>query len=199
MLDYTIEHFQQKAIGIIDWDYKDEKQLSLLKDDRIFSLNVLELENVLMDIDILEKMKEHCLASDDGVTCSINVLMENCKENISKQATKHTSNLIVSQIKSSLSSENREFERFKQKISEICNLEKMEERYIEHLSKLQEYINTHNYQELYKIFDFNHEIDRFVKKGIVDDYKNRVIRLINNNSEVQKILRSRYFFDIPDV
>lgn len=195
----TFANETNKAIGIIDWDYKSEEQLTSLRNDGIYSLNVLELENVLMDFDLLDKMRRQCLGAEDGLNQLITYFINDCKQNDAKQAAKHTSNLIVSQIKSSLTSENRDFERFKNNVSQICDVETMENTYQERLQKLREYIATRNYEELYKIFDFNHKIDRFVTNGIVDDYENRVLRLISNDSEVREMLISKYFPGISNV
>ncbi len=187
------------AIGIIDWDFKIDAQLESYKVDKIYALKVLELENVLMDIILLDKMRVQCFSDAEGLQNVIEHVVETCKNNCEKQATKHTTNHLVSQMKSQLSPENRDFGKFKSNVATICNEEAMTEIYQGRLGLLNTYIENGNYDELYKIFDFNHSIDQYVVKGIVNNYENRIIKLIQQDVAIQKFIIDKYFADIPKI
>lgn len=187
-----------KAIGIIDWDYKSEKQLQSLEDDGIFALRVLEVENILMDIELINRAKEQFLSKEDSIENVIKKIINDCNKEKEKQATKHTSSYIVSEIKSSLISEKRDIANFKTNVSRICDTTKIDEIYSERLSCLENIIKTNNYKELYKIYDFNHNIERFVKDDVVNDYLNRIIRLISKSQDIRNYIKKTYFDFIPD-
>lgn len=165
------------AIGIIDWDYKTEDQLSALRADKIYSLKVVEIENVLMDLTLLEAAKNEFCADEDSVENSKQKLFVECNSKKENQALKYTANRIVNKIKSGIAPEGRTVDAFKTKMSEICNLAEIERLYNERVHCLDDYIRDSKFEELVAIYDFNHKIDRFLSE-IVNNYQHRILKLI---------------------
>lgn len=183
------------AIGIIDWDYKTEEQLSALRADKIYSLKVVEIENVLMDLTLLEAAKNEFCAEEDSVEISRQKLFAECNSNKENQALKYTANRIVNKIKTSITPEGRTLEAFKTRISEICDPAEIEQLYIERVRCLDDYIRDGKFEELVAIYDFNHNIDRFLK-DIVNDYKHRILKLIQKREDLQQLLKTEYYSEI---
>ena len=185
------------AIGIIDWDYKTDTRLEALREDKIYALKVVEIENVLMDLTLIHAAKEHFYADEDSEDRVQALLFADCEKNKQKQAVKYTSNRVVSQIKESLITEGRDIERFKQSIAGVLSENEIDDLYNERLAKLDQYINESKFEELVSIYDFNHNIDRFLN-SIISSYQERIMRLIRDRDDLQEFLKNKYYPDITE-
>lgn len=183
------------AIGIIDWDYKTEAQLSALKNDKIYALKVVEIENVLMDLVLLEAAKNEFCSDEDCLEKAKQSLFNDCIRNKAYQATKYTSNNIVSQIKSSISPEGGSIEKVKQKIQDVCDITKVDALYNERLRCLDEYLSEGKFENLVGIYDFGHNIDRFLN-AVVNNYQSRILRLIERRKDLQESIKLKYYSEI---
>ena len=81
---------------------------------------------------------------------------------------------------------------------EVCDTTKIDELYNQRLQCLDEYLREGNFDELVKIYDFGHKIDRFLK-AIVDNYQNRILKLIQKRTDLQQQLKTSYYSDIEEV
>ena len=183
------------AIGIIDWDYKTEDQLSALKNEKIYSLKVVEVENILMDLVLLEAAKNEFCSDEDCLEKAKQSLFNDCIRNKTYQATKYTSNNIVSQIKSSISPEGGSIEKVKQRIQDVCDITKVDALYNERLQYLDEYLREGKFENLVSIYDFGHNIDRFLN-AVVNNYQSRILRLIERRTDLQESIKNKYYSDI---
>lgn len=183
------------AIGIIDWDYKTEAQLSALKNEKIYALKVVEVENVLMDLVLLEAAKNEFCSDGDCLEKAKRSLFADCTRNKEYQATKYTSNNIVSQIKSGISPEGGSIERIKQRIQDVCDITKVDALYNERLQYLDEYLREGRFEDLVRIYDFGHNINRFLN-DVVNNYQSRILRLIERRTDLQEALKSKYYSEI---
>jgi len=198
MYNRTFGNENHKAIGIIDWDYKSQEQLTSLKEENVYSLSVLEIENILMDKFLLLTAESQFCAEEGSFERIKQKIFSECLICKEKQATKHVSSYIISKIKSGLTQENRDIENFKTSISEICNIQNIDLEYQERLTKLVEYTTTQNYDELFPIFDFNHYVDRFIKDDIVNNYQQKILKLIEKTKDLQMQIRQKYFNEIEN-
>lgn len=183
------------AIGIIDWDYKTEEQLSVLRAEKIYSLKVVEIENVLMDLFLLEAAKNEFCAEEDCIEKVKHKLFLDCNQRKENLALKYTANHIVSKIKSKLSSEGRTIDVFKTKVSEICSESEIEQLYNDRKQCLEDYVRNSKFEELIAIYDFNHKIDRFLD-DIVNNYQQRILKLISKHDNLQNLIKAKYYPEI---
>lgn len=183
------------AIGIIDWDYKTEVQLSALKAEKIYALKVVEVENVLMDLVLLEAAKSEFCSDDDSLESAKNVFFDDCRLHKENQAAKYTSNNIVSQIKSSISPEGGSIEKVKKRIQDACDLAKIDALYNQRLQCIDDCLQNDKFEELVSIYDFNHKIDRFLN-SIVNNYQNRILKLLAKRDDLQQVIKAKYYSDI---
>lgn len=195
MYNRTFGNHAHRAIGIIDWDYKTDAQLSALKADKIYALKVVEVENVLMDLVLLEAAKNEFCSENDCLEKAMRLLFADCARNKAYQATKYTSNNIVSQIKASISPESGSIEKVKQRIQEVCDITKVDALYNERLKCLDEYLREGNFETLVRIYDFGHNINRFLN-DVVNNYQSRVLRLIERRTDLQEALKGKYYAEI---
>ena len=56
-------------------------------------------------------------------------------------------------------------------------------------------IEEANFNELVKIYDFNHNINRFLT-ALVDNYQNRILKLIRKREDLQQVIKAKYYPDI---
>ncbi len=183
------------AIGVIDWDYKTDEELASLKESGIYSLKVVEIENVLLDLTILEAAKEDFCADEECIDKVKQALFSHCTTYKELQAKKYTASRIVSQIKSTISPEGRTIEAFKSKIAEACDVNKIDKLYNQRLNDLEVFLHSNAFDDIVKIYDFNHHIDHIVK-AIVDNYQNRILRLIQKREDLKEYLKSNYYSEI---
>ena len=185
--------FPGMATGIIDADYHTNERKAALAEKSVFTLDVLEIENVLMDFAIVEAFKEMCFASDENVENFKHhffSIMENDKD---IQAARHTSNTFINEINMRLHAENRNVDAFKASVAEITDIVKIDAIYAEKMAQMQNDLQNEAYDELIKRFDFNHNIDRFFSRHLAPDYACRVLRLIGSQADLQEILRQKYY------
>lgn len=183
------------AIGIIDWDYKTEVQLAALKNEKIYALKVVEVENVLMDLVLLEAAKNEFCAEEDCLEKAKQALFNDCSKHKEYQATKYTSNNIVSQIKSGISPDGGYIEKIKQRIQNVCDITKIDSLYKERLQCLDEYLREEKFENLVSIYDFSHNIDRFLNT-VVNNYQSRILKLIERRTDLQESIKSKYYTEI---
>ena len=183
------------AIGIIDWDYKTEAQISALKNEKIYALKVVEVENVLMDLVLLEAAKNEFCAEEDCLEKAKQSLFNDCRKHKAYQATKYTSNNIVSQIKSGISPEGGSIEKIKQRIQDVCDITKVDSLYNERVQCLDEYLREGKFENLVSIYDFGHNIDRFLN-AVVNNYQSRILKLIERRTDLQESIKLKYFSEI---
>ena len=183
------------AIGIVDWDYTTEARLSALREKKIYFLRVVEIENVLMDLFILEEAKKAFCPEDDCIDKVKECLFKDCRSYKKYQAAKYTANVIVNQIKLGISPDGGEIEKVKNRVVAVCDVAQIDSLYEQRLKRLDEILQEGQFAELVRIYDFNHNIDRFLK-AIVDKYQSRIIKLIRRREDLQKFIKETYYPDI---
>lgn len=186
---------QNRAIGIIDGDYICEAQREALEKESIYSLSVLEIENVLMDLSLIERAKEEFCADDDCIEKFKGEIIKDCNNRKNTMVTTYTKNYVVSKIVSEISTEGKKLDDFKKNIQDKTSNSFIEEVYNSRNSKIGSLLSENNLPELLKIIDFDHKIDRF-GKIIVDNYQARIIRLIRKLDDLQTQIREKYYSTI---
>ena len=107
----------------------------------------------------------------------------------------YTSNNIVSQIKSGISPDGGSIEKIKQRIQNVCDITKIDSLYKERLQCLDEYLREEKFENLVSIYDFDHNIDRFLNT-VVNNYQSRILKLIERRTDLQESIKSKYYTEI---
>ena len=188
---------KSSAIGIIDGDYIPEEQKKALMVDSIYSLPVLEIENILMDLTLLEAAKEEFCSGDNCLDIVTKYLFEDCRKRKAQMAISFTKSHVVYDIISTISTEGKTLEDFKDNLLSIVDIDKIDKIYYQRIEEFEKYLSDTNAQELLRIMDFGHNINRFTQQ-IVDKYQSRIIRLIKRNNELKNKIIEKYFASLND-
>ena len=86
-------------------------------------------------------------------------------------------------------------EDFKKNVLSKINNELVDSIYNAQLQKFNELLSANDYEELVRIIDFDHNINRFAK-DVVDNYQSRIIRLIRKMKDLQIQIRQKYYTNI---
>lgn len=109
--------------------------------------------------------------------------------------TTYTKNHVVSKIIAEISTDGKTIEDFKKNVLSKINNELVDSIYNAQLQKFNELLSANDYEELVRIFDFDHNINRFAK-DVVDNYQSRIIRLIRKMKDLQIQIRQKYYTNI---
>lgn len=183
------------AIGIIDGDYICQEQKDALEKEDIYSLSVLEVENVLMDLSLLEIAKQKFCSDENCISKVKKYTFDDCVNRKEHMLTTYTKNHVVSKIIAEISTDGKTIKDFKKNVLSKINNELVDSIYNAQLQKFNELLSANNYEELVRIIDFDHNINRFAK-DVVDNYQSRIIRLIRKMKDLQIQIRQKYYTNI---
>ncbi len=183
------------AVGIIDGDYICQEQKDALEKEDIYSLSVLEVENVLMDLSLLEIAKQKFCSDENCISIVKKYTFDDCVNRKEHMLTTYTKNHVVSKIIAEISTDGKTIEDFKKNVLSKINNELVDSIYNAQLQKFNELLSANDYEELVRIIDFDHNINRFAK-GVVDNYQSRIIRLIRKMKDLQIQIRQKYYTNI---
>ena len=183
------------AVGIIDGDYICQEQKDALEKEDIYSLSVLEVENVLMDLSLLEIAKQKFCSDENCISIVKKYTFDDCVNRKEHMLTTYTKNHVVSKIIAEISTDGKTIEDFKKNVLSKINNELVDSIYNAQLQKFNELLSANDYEELVRIIDFDHNINRFAK-GVVDNYQSRIIRLIRRMKDLQIQIRQKYYTNI---
>lgn len=183
------------AVGIIDGDYICQEQKDALEKEDIYSLSVLEVENVLMDLSLLEIAKQKFCSDENCISKVKKYTFDDCVNRKEHMLTTYTKNHVVSKIIAEISTDGKTIEDFKKNVLSKINNELVDSIYNAQLQKFNELLSANDYEELVRIIDFDHNINRFAK-DVVDNYQSRIIRLIRKMKDLQIQIRQKYYTNI---
>ena len=184
------------AIGIIDRDYKDDEQLIKLKEDKIFSLPVNEVEMLLMYPDVInsviawredfEKRYEHILKDVDKMLLK--------SENIELMSVEYC-NYKLSQIVN--------LNRATDKLELLANIDAISSNLKEfsiHFETRKEFLenifNSDNFEEKLKYCTLKRKITKEIMNRYESEYVERAISKIRVTDALQSYLKEKISIDV---
>ena len=102
---------------------------------------------------------------------------------------------MVCQIKSSLSPESGSIDKFKRSVKTACRMSNIDTMYRARLRALDDFLRKKDFDEIVRIYDFNHNIDG-IAKAVVDKYKSRILRLVQSSKDIQRFLKEKYYPEV---
>lgn len=189
-----ISNLSTKAFGLIDSDHHDKSRLESLKTDNIFSFNVTEPENLLLDENFLKTLQKQLMSDNDVfdlIKADIFKELERSKE---LQSANYVTVRINYYFKNSHVSRGNALDDVKQNYATFTNEVKIEEWYEERIAILEKIVGEENYQQAISIF--NHKGLRSIvcKHLKIADFIERSIKLLQLNTDSHEFLH-RYFPD----
>lgn len=193
---YNVHH--NKAIGIIDGDFHKQEQKDVWKKDSIYSLDVQEIENILCDENVLKCAINYFHANPSALEKAKEKLFIELQKHIDNQCTEYTVQMINNRFKENMLNNSKDLESLKSSVKELAD--KM-------LGNVDALVGERKVclQKIIDAKDFTEGVKRYNNKGLVailttdieKDYRNRVFKMLDENSDLLETLRSKYFADVP--
>lgn len=77
----------------------------------------------------------------------------------------------------------------------VCDITKVDSLYNERVQCLDEYLREGKFENLVSIYDFGHNIDRFLN-AVVNNYQSRILKLIERRTDLQESIKLKYYSEI---
>lgn len=189
-----ISNLTTQAFGLIDLDHSPTDRSIKLSEDRIYSLQVAEVENLLLEEDLLKLIIDQLKLDDkDEIINKIkNSIISSLQRNIEIQ----TANYISSQIdfyfeEANLGRGNKKDE-VKANFSNFISRIKIDEIYEERNNQLHQIIAQKNYLEVLRTYNnkgLSVETHNILE---IRPYKKFAIRILKSSSEARECLKKHF-------
>ncbi len=189
------EMFNLKAIAIIDKDFYEIDEIMAWKDNDIYTLEVMEVENILCDDDILKEIQLKVHASEDDYDNAKKQIFIKIKETEDVQSMGYT-RFKTDKILNSLVGRASTATKLNEELENAIKTLEIQGFYDEHSQLLNEICDTEDYDRALKHYN-NKGMLSFVGDKILRDYKNRVVGFIKEDEALQQTIIDKYFKDIP--
>lgn len=187
-----------KAIGIIDGDFHKQEQKDVWKKDSIYSLDVQEIENILCDENVLKCAINYFHADQSVLEKAKEKLFIELQKHIDNQCTEYTVQTINNRFKENMLKNSKDLTTLKNSVKELADkmLENVDAFVDERKECLQKIIEANDFAEGVKRYN-NKGLMAILTTDIEKDYRNRVFKMLDENSDLLEALRSKYFADVP--
>ena len=184
------------AIAIIDKDFYEDDEITAWKENKIYTLAVMEVENILCDDEILKEIQVKVHATDENYDNAKEQVFSHIQSTKDKQSMEYTRFKTDKILNSLVGNSNAPDELKKQLENEISTLSP-QGFYDEHIELLDDICSTKDYDKALKYYN-NKGMLSFVGDKILKGYKDRVIGFIKEDEELQQKLLDKYFMEVPN-
>jgi len=188
--------FNLEAIAIIDKDFYEDTEITAWKQNKVYTLDVMEVENILCDNDILKEVQLKVHAIEDDYNNAKEQIFSHIQSTKDKQSMGYT-RFKIDKILNSLVGKSNTPVELKEQLGTSINALSPQSFYNEHTQLLDDICSEKDYDKALKYYN-NKGMISFVGDKILKDYKNRVVSFIKENKELQKKIIDKYFIDIPN-
>jgi len=187
--------FNLGAIAIIDKDFYETEEITAWNRNKIYTLDVMEVENILCDDELLKYIQLKVHATDEDYNSAKEQIFVKIQESKDKQAMEYT-RFKTDKILNSLVGKSSDPEKLKEQLATAIEQLSPQQFYNQHIQLLDALCSSNNYDGALKHYN-NKGMLSFVGDRILKGYKDRVIGFIKESEDLQKNLLTRYFNDIP--
>lgn len=187
--------FNLEAIAIIDKDFYETEEITAWNRNKIYTLDVMEIENILCDDELLKHIQLKVHATDEDYHSAKEQIFVKIQESKDKQAMEYT-RFKTDKILNSLVGKSLNPEKLKEQLTAAIEDLSPHQFYDEHIQSLDTLINSKDYGGALKHYN-NKGMLSFVGDRVLKGYKDRVIAFIRESEEIQQNIKEKYFKDIP--
>lgn len=192
----TKDFFLNRAVGIIDGDYHLSEQIDKWKNQKIYTLPINEIENILCDEFILKKATETFCSEEDALDKYYENFWTILDEKKNILATTYINEIINNLIKGNFLHERKDIDKLIDEFKSNFSAEKIKMLYNDALDKIEKFIEEKDYDGAIRFVNFKGCLIReLARKNIVDKYDNRILDLIKKDFELQTYIKDTYFKD----
>lgn len=188
---------QNRAYGIIDFDFRTEDNIQKLKEENIFTLNILEVENILLDEEIIKKAKIRFCATDDDLEKTKNKILKRLEQQKDAQIAKYVTSKFISELSGKILIDNN-IENFKSKLNQLLSDKKIDNLYNLRKKEIDEIIEQNDYNKLHVNIDTEHKID-YLLIDIIKEYSRRVLVMISEDEDLINYIKQKYFKELTRI
>ena len=193
-MGYLLPDIMTQAIGIIDGDHHLPEQIEKWRQQKIYTLPINEIENILCDDVILQKAVDRFCADENAFDKFHNEFWKLLNDEKEHQATAYVNEYINNLFKNNFLHEKQNVESLISELQDVTSAEQIRNIYESTLKKLEEFIVNKKYNEALSFVNFKGRLTKdLTKKTIVDKYENRILDLIKKDSDLQKYIVDTYF------
>ena len=189
------------SIGIIDGDNHNTKYIENLKSEKIYVLPFNEIEMFLLEEKIVEKVLCGICDTYKGIDEKFNEFkkkfFEKCKERKEKMILDFLKKEIEENFETKKIENYSELDYIKDFVNEFFNETEVEKLYKEKSEEFEDIIKEEEYEDLLKICSLKEEVSKGLANMYLDsNYCTRAIISIEQDEELQRLLKEQYFNDI---
>lgn len=175
-----------EAYGLIDRDFKEQKELDALERDNVLSYNVAEVENVLLVDDLLKGMKEQ-FESEADIEALKQRIIDKLSSDIKFQATRYVEHRIIYHLSSINGLKGHSIEDVKNNFIKETSQIKPDEWFDERIKAIEDIVNRKDYTETLRIFNNKGLVGIVEKELSMGQYQNRALKRIAKTGVPQAI------------
>lgn len=183
-----------QAFGLIDSDHSPTNRLERLKEDMIFSLEVAEIENLLLDEDLL-KIVVHNSPVDynqEIIDRIKNTIISALEEDIENQAASFISTEIDFYFKEANIREGKTKSAIESNFQSFVASIQINDKYNERVNKLKEIVNQKQYLEVLKVYNNKGLMAKTHNILEIKSYKRLAIKQLKLNQEARDCLKKHF-------
>ena len=186
-----------KAIGIIDGDCHKPEQISKWKEQNIYTIPINEIENILCDSVIIETAIKTFMSGDMANQNYFDLFWKEFEANKVQQTVWYVNNIINNKFKENFLHEKHDISNLKTELLSVTSEKEIDELYTERLATIETIIKSKKYEDALAIANFKGKLTKYIAKNtIVDNYPDRILKLIRSNDELKELIKKKYLSPI---
>lgn len=188
--------FITQAVGIIDGDHHLPEQISKWRKQKIYTIPINEIENILCDDYILQKAIDTFCSNKNALESFHNEFWKLLSDNVSQQATAYTNEYINNTFKNNFLHARQDIDTLIGELQNNVSSDTVRKLYDDTVDKINSFIETKDYDSALHFVNFKGRLTKEkAKNTIVDKYENRILDLIKKDEELQQYILRTYFAD----
>ena len=188
--------FVTTAVGIIDGDHHLPEQVNKWKEQKIYTLPINEIENILCDDYVLQKAAERFCSEEGAVEKFHELFWQLLDENKEIQATQYVNEYVNNSFVSNFLHEKKDINKLIGELQLITSEQSLRDLYNATLSKIEDFFVKKDYSAALKFVNFKGRLTKeLARQTIEDKYVNRVLGLIKKDDKLREYLINKYFSD----
>lgn len=187
--------FNLGAIAIIDKDFYENEEITAWNESNIYTLDVMEVENILCDDELLKHIQLKVHATDKDYSSAQEQIFVKIEESKDKQAMEYT-RFKTDKILNSLVGKSSEPQKLNEQLTTAIEQLSPQQFYDEHTQLLDAICTSKDYDRALRHYN-NKGMLSFVGDKVLKGYKDRVIGFIRESEDIQEKLVIKYFNNIP--
>ena len=187
-----LRNVNTSAVGLIDSDHHDTGRLVKLKENKVYSFNVAEVENLFLDIEFIKILVENLLVEDDIVEYIKSDVIKEMDSKKVEQASHYVTSKVNYYFADSHVSKGNDLDQLNSNYNVFINTVSIPDWYNERIAELSIMVENSKYESVLRAFN-NKGLRKIANHHFkISDFTDRSIKLLQSNNEAKQAL-VKYF------